>query len=93
MDLIIRQAYLRHYQQRFEDEVRLYHEALANNPTDFSFLNNMAWSLCEGLNDPKTALERINEAFRQTAASIPSSSTPAASSTPGSSSIPKQFKT
>lgn len=71
VDLIIRQAYLRHYQQRFDDEVRLYHEALANNPTDFSFLNNMAWSLCEGLNDPKTALERINEAFRRTGAEYP----------------------
>lgn len=71
VDLIIRQAYLRHYQQRFEDEVHLYHEALSNNPTDFSFLNNMAWSLCEGLNDPKTALERINEAFRRTGAEYP----------------------
>lgn len=71
VDLIISQAYLRHYQQRFEDEVQLYHEALANNPTDFSFLNNMAWSLCEGLGDPKSALERIDEAFRRTGAEYP----------------------
>ena len=58
-------ATLRHLQGRFEDEIALYRQALENDPPRFSFLNNMAWTLCEGLQRYPEALERIDEAIRR----------------------------
>ena len=62
-DLLTKKGFLLHYERNYEEEVRLYEQALLRNPNDFKFLNNMAWSLSEGMNQPKKALERINEAF------------------------------
>ena len=40
-------------------------QALANTPTSYLFLNNMAWTLCEGLQRYDEALQRIDEAIRR----------------------------
>ena len=57
-------ATLRHFQGRFDDEVRIYQAILATNPPRFGFLNNMAWTLSEGLQRYPEALERVDEAIR-----------------------------
>jgi tetratricopeptide (TPR) repeat protein len=59
-------ALLRHFQGRFDDEIQLYQAALERHPTDFLFLNNMAWTLSEERPrpDPAEALRRIDEAIR-----------------------------
>jgi tetratricopeptide (TPR) repeat protein len=64
-DLLTKKGYLCHFQGKYEDEVNLYRDALGRNPGDFRFLNNMAWTLSEGLHRPDEALERVNEAFRR----------------------------
>jgi tetratricopeptide (TPR) repeat protein len=56
-------ATVRHIQGRYEDELACYRRALELNPNTFEFLNNMAWTLCEGLNQPQEALKRIDEAI------------------------------
>ncbi len=70
-DLIIMKGYLRHFQQRYQEEVDLYLKALQNKPSDFTFLNNLAWTLCEGLKKPNDALKWVNEAFERTGQSYP----------------------
>ena len=64
-DLIAMAGYLRHFQGRYDDEVKLYGEALENQPDDVSLLNNLAWTLSEGLNKPKLGLEKIDEAIKK----------------------------
>jgi Tfp pilus assembly protein PilF len=58
-------AHVRYFQGDHADEVRLYREALAHKPPNYSFLNNMAYVLCEELGEPAEALERIDEALRR----------------------------
>lgn len=64
-DLLTLKGYLRHFQERYADEVKLYEDALKKNPDDLTFLNNLAWTLCEGLDRPKEALQWIERAFAQ----------------------------
>ena len=66
-DLLLTTAHLRHFQGRYDDEVRLYRAALEHDPPDPLFLNNMAWTLSEDLPrpDPAEALRRIDEALRR----------------------------
>ena len=56
---------IRHLQARYEDELACYREALELNPNNVQFLNNMAWTLSEGLNQPDEALNVIQEAIRR----------------------------
>ena len=65
-DLLAMAGYLRHYQNRYEEEVKIYADALADHPEDSTILNNYAWTLSEGLHKPDEALERINDAIRRT---------------------------
>jgi cellulose synthase operon protein C len=58
-------ADLRHLQDRFEEEVSLYREAAGLNPPSFFFLNNMAWTLSEGLGKHTEGLARIDEAIQR----------------------------
>ena len=58
-------ADLRHLQGRYEEEVALYRVIAGLNPGSFSFLNNMAWTLSEGLGRHDEALARIDEAIRR----------------------------
>jgi tetratricopeptide (TPR) repeat protein len=62
---ILALAHVRYFQGDHADEVRLYREALAHDPPGYSFLNNMAYVLCEELNEPNEALERVDEALRR----------------------------
>ena len=62
IDLLQAQAYLRHLQNRHQDEINLYNQVIARNPSDFLFLNNMAWTLSENMNQPEEGLKRIDDA-------------------------------
>jgi tetratricopeptide (TPR) repeat protein len=60
-DLRVVQAMIYHLQGRFDEEVRHYRAVLANQPRNPVVLNNLAWALSEGLNQPSEALEKIDE--------------------------------
>lgn len=64
-DLLTLKGYLRHFQERYADEVKLYEDALKKNPGDLTFLNNLAWTLCEGLDRPQEAMQWVERAFSQ----------------------------
>ena len=67
-DLLSKKGFLRHFQHSYEDEIHFYEQALAHEPRDFRFLNNMAWTLSEALGQYQPALDRINEAFNKAGA-------------------------
>lgn len=58
-------AYLRHLQRRHGDEVDLYNKILDSKPSDYLFLNNMAWTLSENLGKPEEGLKRATEALEK----------------------------
>lgn len=64
-ELLAMAGYVRHFQGRYDEEVRIYEEALAGKPNDPQLLNNLAWTLSEGLKRPEQALTRIDEAIRK----------------------------
>ena len=70
-DLAAMAGYLRHYQGRYDDEVKLYEEALIGQPDDFALMNNLAWSLSEGQKKPEAALVRINDAIKKSTSFSP----------------------
>ena len=49
-ELLTVKAMLLHLEGRFDDEVRIYREVLSRQPENPVILNNLAWSLSEGLN-------------------------------------------
>jgi tetratricopeptide (TPR) repeat protein len=63
LDLLQKQAFLRHLQHRHQDELRLYNTMLSLHPTNYMFLNNMAWTLSEYLDRPEEGLKQANEAL------------------------------
>ncbi len=63
IELLQAQAYLRHLQSRHQEEIDLYNQVLARNPSDYLFLNNMAWTLSENMNQPEEGLKRIDDAL------------------------------
>lgn len=65
VEAILALAHARYFQGRYEDQVRLYRLALDKKPARFDFLNSLAYILCERLNQPSEALERINECIAQ----------------------------
>jgi tetratricopeptide (TPR) repeat protein len=54
-------AMIDHLQCRYDEEVRLYRAVLLHQPHNPVVLNNLAWALSEGLNQPSEALEKIDE--------------------------------
>ena len=70
-DLLSMAGYLAHYQQRYDEEIKLYEDALANQPNDVQLLNNMAWTLCEGKNQPEKALQVVNTAIAKAGGILP----------------------
>lgn len=56
-------AMLRHLQGRYEDEIACYRKALELTPSNLQFMNNMAWTLCEGLHHPQEALRCVQDAI------------------------------
>jgi tetratricopeptide (TPR) repeat protein len=65
-DLLAMAGYLRHFQDRPLEEMKIYEEALKGQPEDFTLMNNMAWNLSERLEKPEEALVQINKAFNKT---------------------------
>jgi tetratricopeptide (TPR) repeat protein len=65
LDLLQKQAFLRHLQRRHEDELRLYNTLLTRQPKNYTFLNNMAWTLSEYLDRPEEGLKQANEALER----------------------------
>lgn len=63
IDLLQVQAFLRHLQGNFEEEVRTYNEILKKNPSNLLFLNNMAWTLSEEQGKAKEGLEMVEKAI------------------------------
>jgi tetratricopeptide (TPR) repeat protein len=58
-------ATIYHIQERYEDELSCYRRALELYPTNVQFLNNMAWTLSEGLDRPAEALPYAEDAIRR----------------------------
>ncbi len=69
--LLVMSASLRHAQGNYPEEVAFYQKAREANPTDFVFLNNMAWTLSEELDRPEEALEVINDLLGRLPNDIP----------------------
>jgi tetratricopeptide (TPR) repeat protein len=65
LDLLQKQAFLRHLQHRHEDALRLYTTMLTRHPKNYMFLNNMAWTLSEYLDRPEEGLKQANEALER----------------------------
>jgi tetratricopeptide (TPR) repeat protein len=65
IDLLQKQARVRYLQGRFEEQIALFRAILDHQPSDFTFLNDMAWTLSEDLNRPEQGLERADEVLRR----------------------------
>jgi tetratricopeptide (TPR) repeat protein len=65
VELLQAQAYLRHLQGRYDEEISLYQAILARKPTSYVFMNNMAWTLSEEMNKPDEGLQRADEAIEK----------------------------
>jgi tetratricopeptide (TPR) repeat protein len=65
IELLQAQAYLRHLQDSFAEEIKVYEAILAKNPKDHVFLNNMAWTLSENMDRPQEGLDRIDQAIKK----------------------------
>jgi tetratricopeptide (TPR) repeat protein len=65
VELLQAQAYLRHIQDSFDEEIKVYESIIAKNPKDHIFLNNMAWTLSENLNRPQEGLDRVDQAIKK----------------------------
>lgn len=56
-------ALLHHVLGRYREEVAAYQEILAESPSSYLALNNIAWAYCEGLKDYDEALRHVNRAL------------------------------
>lgn len=65
LDLLQAQAYLRHLQRRYDDEIAIYKAIVARGPNNYVFMNNMAWTLSEEMGKPQEGLEHANEALKR----------------------------
>ncbi len=62
VDLLWSMSLVRHTQRRYDDEVALYKAMIAAKPKHLDFLNNLAWTLSEGLRRPAEALVYADQA-------------------------------
>ena len=58
-------ARVRYLQGRFDEQVGLFQAILDRKPSDFTFLNDMAWTLSEDLHRPEKGLERADEVLER----------------------------
>ncbi len=65
-DLLVMKAMIAHFQSHFDEESSLYRDVLSRKPQFPLALNNLAWVLSEGLNQPEEALKKIDEVIRLT---------------------------
>ncbi|WP_422931941.1 tetratricopeptide repeat protein [Singulisphaera sp. PoT] len=54
-------ARVRYLQGKYPEQIALFRNLLKSKPNDRMFLNDMAWTLSENLDQPKEGLERANE--------------------------------
>ncbi len=64
-ELLLQIALVRHLKGDFKGEVAAYQRLLASKPDNFTFLNNMAWTLSEDLKQPEDGLKWIEEAIKK----------------------------
>ncbi len=62
-DVLQAQAFLRHAQKRYEEELAIYEKIRSINPSDIRYLNNMAWTMAENLQRFDDALKVIDDAI------------------------------
>ena len=60
-----RLALLRHLQKNYKEEVNTYLKMIDATPTNYMFLNNLAWTLSEELNKPEDALKYVDDAIKK----------------------------
>jgi tetratricopeptide (TPR) repeat protein len=65
-NLLIAQATIRHFQRRYDEEVAIYKAVLKDDPARSDFLNNLAWTLSESLDQPEEALTYVDKALEKT---------------------------
>lgn len=65
LDLMEKKALVRHVQRKYPEEIALYQAMLAEKPLDLLFLNNMAWTLSEEMNNPQEGLKWADEAIQK----------------------------
>ena len=58
-------ALLRHLQRHYKEEIETYRKIIEMKPANSLFLNNMAWTLSEDLNEPAEALKVVNRAIEK----------------------------
>ncbi|GAC1465098.1 MAG: hypothetical protein NVSMB9_04370 [Isosphaeraceae bacterium] len=59
-------ALLRHLQRQYDKEITVYNTIRNFKPTDHTYLNNMAWTLSEEMNQPEAGLKSVDEAIALT---------------------------
>ena len=57
-------ALLRHLERRHPQEIEAYRQILAAKPSNYQFLNNMAWTLSEEMAQPAEGLNWIDQALK-----------------------------
>src|SRR5262249_24295098 len=62
-DRLLQLALIYHLKREFPREVAVYERLLAAQPSNFQFLNNMAWTLSEEMRRPEDGLRRADEAI------------------------------
>jgi tetratricopeptide (TPR) repeat protein len=65
LDLLLAQAFLRHLKGDYKAELAIYDGILSKNPTNYLFLNNMAWTLSEEMGRPQEGLQRVDEGIKR----------------------------
>jgi cellulose synthase operon protein C len=63
-NLLVVKAMLEHLQGHYDREVRLYRTVLPRQPRSALLLNNLAWALSEGMDQPSDGLEKIDDLIR-----------------------------
>ncbi|MDR3638835.1 MAG: tetratricopeptide repeat protein, partial [Isosphaeraceae bacterium] len=64
-ELLTLKAMMAHQVRRYDEEVGLYRKLAQRHPENFVVLNNLAWALSEGLNQPAEGIELVDKLVRQ----------------------------
>jgi tetratricopeptide (TPR) repeat protein len=67
-DQILGKAMVYHREKRYDKEIEAYKALYASRPTNFTFLNNMAWTYSEEMNQPEEGLKWANESINKVGA-------------------------
>lgn len=65
IELLQVQAFLRHLQGKYPEEIQIYQGIIDRKPSNYLFMNNMAWTLSEEMGKPQEGLDRINDALKR----------------------------